>query len=189
MSDPPPSEGVKAKLRAVALQSGISSSEVVIAAVVRAYCWREDFTYCSWWDGLEDTDGEEMPSTLSGRTFPLMLRTDWWDPQFPSTALRVGGLQCLVSCFLEAFPSRTWCESFGWYPAMNTPFVWLLNSEDVVRFQILHGPPRERLSRAARQPVLHRWIANRATWEHRLGGNSCLNWHEHFSRIESDAER
>jgi hypothetical protein len=187
---PTPSAPIKEKLRLIALENGISHDEIVIAAEVKTFSWREDFNFRSWWD-CRPFDGRPpvMPSTLSGRTFPLMLRSKFWQPRFFSLAFRVGGLQWLTASFPEIFPSSLWTDEFGWQVARHTPFVWFSDNKPAVQFQIYHGPVYGIRPRGERQPIVHRWVAKRWAWENISSRISGLNRHDEFERIASDAER
>ena len=168
--DPPSDESLCDLLAGVAAQAEINDDEIVIAACFKAYSWREDLLYHFWFaeaGGLTQSP-KQVPSTLSGRTFPWMLNSHWWEPHRPegvrTATFMAGSQQLLIRSFPEMMPSRLWVDSFGWSPSPASPFNWMSGDQIVVRFELRHGPPLNHSREAGRQALLHRWIAKKSAF-------------------------
>jgi hypothetical protein len=187
-SDPPTDSEVRELLREVARNEAISEDEVVLAASFRAYSWREDFSYYSWFaESDEPADAfRQVPSTISGRTFPWMLGDGWWEPERPegscTIAFKVGGLQQLLMSSPEVVPSRLWVEAFGWNPSPTNPFKWTCKGEAVARLEVYHGPALNHSRNAGRHALLHRWIAKKEAFVAATASLPRLKPYQQFSR-------
>jgi hypothetical protein len=186
--EPPSDESLCELLAGVAGQAEINDDEIVIAACFKAYSWREDFLYHFWFAEAErqTQSANQVPSTLSGRTFPWMLNSQWWEPYRPegvrTTSFMAGSQQLLAMSFPEMIPSRLWVESFGWSPSPASPFHWMSGDQIVVRFEMRHGPPLEHSREAGRQALLHRWIAKKSAFHEIMESNPLLKPFQHFAR-------
>ncbi len=189
---PPLSQDLRSRFRLVASEEGVGNDEIVIGAKLRAFSLREDFEYCCWWQEAEASDGGP-PTTLSGRTFPWMFGSPWWEPTWAvgrrPICFITGGQMHLLRCDLDIVPSSLWISLFGWTPHPENPLAWIHEDKIVARFAISHGPLNSPRSHAARQPVLHRWIIKRDAWQKVLIAMPKLQWREQFGRIKSNAER
>lgn len=187
--DPPSGESICELLAEVAAHAEIGDDEIVIASCFKAYSWREDFLYHFWFaeaDGMTQSP-TQAPSTLSGRTFPWMLNSQWWEPNrregVRTTAFMAGSQQLLIMSFPEMMPSRLWVDSFGWSPSPISPFRWMSGDQMVVRFEMRHGPPLKHSREAGRQALLHRWIAKKSAFSAILESIPLLKPLQHFSRF------
>lgn len=192
LEHPPSSLKLREQFRMVAYELGVGADEIVLGAKLRAYSWREDFEYCCWWQEAEANEGS-LPTTLSGRTFPWLLSENWWEPKWAvgrrPVCFITGGQQQLLRCAPDVVPSHLWITLFGWIPHAEDPFAWTHGGKATARFESLHGPLHYSRSQAARQPILHRWIAKRVAWERIMTTKmSSLKWHEHLTRFASKAE-
>lgn len=188
-SEPPTDDEVWKTLAETAHQTEVRDDEIVIAACFKAYSWREDFLYCSWFAESDEPPDvfKEVPSTLSGRTFPWMLGSEWSEPELPkdlrSIAFKAGGLQQLLMSSPEIIPSHLWCDSFGWRASPTNPFEWMCGGVLVARFEVRHGPPLNHSRNAGRQALLHRWIAKKEAFFAATASMPLLKPCQHFSRI------
>lgn len=186
----PTSQKLRNEFLALAYEQGIASDEIVIGAKLRAFSWKEDFEYCCWWQEAEASGN--LPTTVSGRTFPWLLGEDWWEPAWPvgrrPLCFISGGLQQLLRCAPDVVPSRLWRTLFGWVPSPDNPFLWTFADKPVARFEVLHGPVNYLRSHPARQPILHRWVSKRDAWGRVTKLVRSVRWREDFRR-EPYAER
>ncbi len=183
----PASREILDALRPLALE-GLDGNEVVLAACLEASSWREHFKYEYWLQESEDAPepGEDMPTTLNGRTFAWMAWNHWWEPGMSKgrrcICFSVAGQQHLLNCFPKMIPSRIWITKFGWTPSADDPFVWLMEGQPAVRYEILHGPLHAHGTNAGHLETAHRWVARANAFESAMKAMPFLKATERFSR-------
>ena len=185
---PPSTREVLDSLRPLALE-GLNGDEVVLAACLEASSWRDHFRYEYWLQESEEAPdpGEDMPTTLNGRTFAWMVWDDWWEPKMNdddrSICFSVGGQQHLLNCFPKIIPSMLWITELGWRPSAESPFFWMMEDQPAVRYEILHGPIRSHDANAGRLETVHRWVASTTAFESAMKAMPLLKPRERFSRV------
>src|SRR5690606_15686875 len=87
------------RLIKLALYSDINADEIVIAAIVRVASSQDDWCLLTWWEeGPPDEvqSRRDLPSTVTGRVFPLSAG-DYWEHDIPvgerPLVLRNGSMQ------------------------------------------------------------------------------------------------
>lgn len=194
--NPQTSSAIRQALFLIATQGRLDPDEIVLAAEIQAFTYKEDFALMVWWeettkDGLP-TRSHSCPATLSGRTFAFSMN-QWWEPrvkpeQRPLT-FAVGGQHRLTLCFPVFLPARLWREEFGWNPAPDNPLIWMADGCVVARYERLHGPPRLTQSGHPRQPRLDRWLVKRSVWETLSNARGPFRMLDDFQQLASDVER
>jgi hypothetical protein len=187
------SDSIRQKLLLLATQNRVPTGELVLAAKVQAFTYKEDFALRVWWQEDQSTKGivsHPCPTTLNGRTFAFHYG-NWWEPQLPEGSrpltFGVGGHNRLTLSSLEMFPAAAWLE-FGWTPSPTNPLVWLSGGDQVARYERLHGPPRSTRSGHPRQPLMNRWLVKRDAWEVAKRKLGPLRMFDDFERLRSDVE-
>lgn len=193
--NPPNPSEIRQKLFVLATQGHLEADEIVLAAEIQVFTYKEDFALMVWW---EETTGDGLPpqshscpTTLSGRTFAFSLN-QWWEPpvkpgQRPLT-FAVGGQHRLALCFPVFLPARLWREEFGWNPAPDNPLIWMADGRVVARYERLHGPPRLTQSGHPRQPRLDRWLVKKSIWQELCDRHGPLRMLDDFQHVASDVE-
>ena len=188
---------IQQQLVLLATQHRVPTDEVVIAARVQAFTWREDIIFRLW---CAETDSDPQivrssscPSTLSGRTFGLNL-SDWWEPGNPAWIPPSGlcGWRATTAYLVfsqNSFRHVFWKDEFGWMPSPDNPLVWLAGDQPVARYERFHGTLRSTHSGHPRQPLLCRWLVKRKIWEKLETDHGPFRLFNDFERFESDAEQ
>lgn len=185
---------VREQLHLLATQDGIAEDEMVLAARLQVFTYREDLIFRFWWEeGSVDSGtvhGWGCPTTLSGRTFPFHWEV-WWEQKVKvgmrPVAFAAGGHQRLSFSFPEFVPAKMWGTDFGWRPSHQNPLVWLCDGKPIARYELVHGPLRSTQTGHPRQPLIGRWVVKKAAWEQAIGKNS-FRPRDDFERFPSNVE-
>jgi len=155
------------------IQAGLSSDEIVLAAVLFTYSRSHDVKMV-YNLALRDQRFALFPvtrsSTFNGRSFALY-DIDRYDPLIqmkPAITMgyESGGIGNFVNQNFLIYPSHIWSTVFGFEPSSVDPTVWLHDNHPIIRLEYCHGRIRDLMQdRLYRQPVMQRWVCSREAFE------------------------
>ncbi|MBX9579403.1 MAG: ATP-binding protein [Gemmataceae bacterium] len=174
---PPPDDGYRSEGPAAGMEGRLTevARALDVPAGWRVFSARVVFCDGGWdyvlqyWHETYPDDGiltlGDPPTCPSGRTFLSWIRSAF-EPNtlggpVPVSGYFVGGRSRLHHARVEVHPPRVWQEVLGWRPAPNDPLTWRYGTQDVARYERLHGPLRNMTrSPVHRRPVVDRWLVS-----------------------------
>lgn len=170
-------------LKAVFLEninSGISEEEIVLGAILHTYSHKKDVVF-SFQQILEEEvlllNKTQLSRVYSGRSYSYY-ETNRFDPIYEyfdvpfQMTYQTGGISYFNDQNILISPSFLWADLFGWETS-HIPTKWTYKGEEVVRLEYFYGPYRELYNGPIdRQPILQRWVCNKAIFEEALEKNA-----------------